>query len=287
MFDEQEARRLMRARNEVPGPPVRTTLTDVLQRGRRRLRLRRLGTYGGAVAAVAAIAVGAAVVPGMASQDPVGPAATRTPPTTKRPTTAQMPPSTSAPGACKGQPADLPAPTGTIKPENEVVPAFEAAVTELVKPASVRLMVAPQWESTSPKTGTARGTASLDVTDASGTRGVALEVVPFGGTTVQNAEADLHVYGQCDQPFRSVRKNGTIVLLYPAYGGPNQGLQRHLRIYTPGGHLYVVTAQDWGSPNLKQIEGDPDGRHVEGGTGTLPLNDEQFQRLADVFAELG
>ena len=310
MWTEQRLRDELHAMFDRFEPPVsEAAMTTVLRRGRRRLLLRRAAGLGGVAAAVTAIGVGAALIPAPAGgSGPVAPAAT---PTTA-PSTATngslppgwlpvkvAPPITETPGQIlstlpsganrqpKCRPAkytELPAATTGIKPEAEVVPAFEAAVTKVAAPAQVKRVRPTDWTADDPKTGGPRGFVEVDVTDARGVGSVGLEVIPLTGTPRQVADAEAYQYANCESPVRTELPDGTILQLYPMMTfNPRQPTQV-VQVYTPRGHRYIATAYGFGSVNYKPVAG---GETVEGGRGSVPLSTEQLVRLAHELAALG
>jgi hypothetical protein len=317
MLEEQHVRGAVRSVLDQPAPPAVTSLDAVVRRGRRRALVLRAGRFGGVVAAVAVIGVGATALRGLPSgevEQAVPAGATSSPTTTSAasadwpqgwtavsvasrtdgPAPPGGPPGTAAPGnpgldrsrwGCDSGIVELPPPTATIRPEHEVVPAFEAAVSKVVAPARTRSVLPPKWDMHDPKLVDQRGFVAVDVIDATGTGSVQLEVIRFGGTALQNADADAYSYGNCTRPARKTLHDGTILQMYPINTIDPQAQTRPVRIYTPGGREYIATAAGYSSARLGN---DHNGTATtQGDRGSVPLTTTQLAQLAEELAKLG
>jgi hypothetical protein len=292
-------------------PPVDDrVLTTVLHRGRWRLRTRRASMLGGIAIAVTAIGVGAAMLPapapggtgasatadsapGTASGTTSGAASSTVSSTGPAPSAPDWtpvpitpPPTAGQPSVCSDtSPPHLPPTAGGIRPEGEVLPAFQSAVTMIAASAQVRRVRPTYWSADDPKTGTPRGFIEVDVTDAGGTGSVQLEVMPLAGTPQQAADGDAYVYSNCVPPQRITLPGGAVLQLYPAMSENTPEPRRTVRIYTPNGHLYVATAAGYGSIHYRPAAGG--GERVVGGRGSVPLSVDQLTGLAKALAALG
>jgi hypothetical protein len=322
MLDERQLRDAVRSVLDQPAPPSAANLDTVLRRGRRRAVMRRTGTFGGVAAAVLAIAIGATALPGLQGGGQTGPAIATTAspavagsassPATTGAASPDWPPGwtpvsaapqtkeTASPGSgspprgsddfdrskwgCTSGVHRLPPPTTNIRPEHEVVPAFEAAVAKVAAPAQVRRVRQPVWYMRDPKNDEQLGHVAVDVTDAAGTGSVQLEVVRFGGTAEQNADANAYSYGNCARPVRKTLPDGTILQMYPVNDIDARQPTRPVRVFTPNGREYIATAASYGSSNLPP-EGE--GGLVNGGRGSVPLTAAQLAQLAEELAKLG
>jgi hypothetical protein len=291
--DDERARRLLRAVRDEPAPPPMTSAADVIRLGRRRVFAQRSAAIAGVVFVV--VAIGAASIwlgspaaddgPGVRVGD--GPTPHRSAPALTGWTRVEAPPATttatSEPPAppSASTPPETPQPctsdVGVVAPADtairlrqEVQPAFTKAVAAQLGDAPT--VATAQWDEPSPNTGTSRGYVEVSVPGPDGTGSVQLEVVPFGGSPTEAADADVYAYGGCTPPRRLVQPDGSVLQLYDVSQADAARPTQRVRVYQPDGQLYVITAAGWSSAVAND-----DGVII--GTGELPLTEEQ---LADV-----
>lgn len=316
MLDERQLRDAVRSVLHQPAPPSATSLDAVVRRGRRRAVVRRAGTFGGVAAAVVVIGIGATALqslPGGGTDQTGATIAAAESPAASSSVAPDWPPGwtpvsiapqtekVASPGpgpkprgsadgydqskwGCTSGVVQAPPPTATIRPEHEVVPVFAAAVTKVVAPAEVRRVRQPIWDMRDPRNDDQRGFVEVDVTDAAGTGSVQLEVVRFGGTAEQRADASAYSYGNCVRPVRKTLSDGTILQMYPVNDIDPRQPTRPVAVFTPNGRAYIITAASYGSPNLPP-EGE--GGFVDGGRGSVPLTVTQLAQLAEELARFG
>jgi hypothetical protein len=201
-------------------------------------------------------------------------------------TTAPPPRSTAAKGpgweqmafpdgmSCRDVPvAQLPPePDITILPRAVVETAFTSAVAGVVGKQPAVTMA--EWVERSPKQEGPRGYLAVEVPMAGGNGEVQLEVVRYGGTPEEIADASLSVYGNCVPPLRMSLGDGTVLQLYPVNGADTAAPTRPVQIYRPGNRMYIVTAAGY-----SQDDATPHGG-LAGGRGALPLTRQQLAQVA-------
>jgi len=294
--DAEDEKLLAQLRAEVHSqapPPVHTLLDDVVRRGRRRLRARRMAATLGVVAVVAGVGVTTAVL----RDNLPGNQLVASPPTSVTSTTglsgwsAAAPPSTSkrdstdcsngvtVPGEPKVDPVDVTALSGTLlKALTKAAPTANLRITRDTasnQPISSNSVLASTW---------------ADVIDSGGGGSVYVEVHGFSGTPAQAADSEQYVGGVCTAPQRKTLADGTIMQLYAETkydpGHPAQAL----RVYTPAHRLYIVTAEGFSSADWTQVnKDDPGAVAVPEGAGrhSLPLTESQLTAVGERIATLG
>jgi hypothetical protein len=291
--DTEDEELLAQLRAELSGqapPPVATALDDVVRRGRRRLRVRRLGASLGVVAVVAVVGVATSVlranVPGGMTADQLSTASTSSvvPTTTgwtssAKADTKECANGISVPGEPKVAPVDVDKINESLLDAlQKVAPKASMKITRstvLHKPTSSDSVLASTW---------------ADVIDSGGGGSVYVEVHGFSGTPVQAADSERFVDGECTPPQRQSLPDGTVMQLYAPLsydpGHPSQAL----RIYTPAHRLFIVTAEGFASPDWTQVAGaEPGTLVVPKGAGrhSLPLTEDQLTLVAQSVAAAG
>jgi hypothetical protein len=288
--EDQELLALLRA--EVDGqapPPVHTMLDDVVRRGRRRLRARRMGAALGVVAVVAGVGVTSAVLrdnlPGSGlTADHLSAASTvsgtgwvtPSPVISMRADSNDCSNGVSVPGEPKVDPVDVDHVNKVLLATlNDVAPKAAVKITRSTKsnkPASGDSVLASTW---------------ADVVDSGGGGSVYVEMHAFSGTPTQAADNERFVNGVCTPPLRKNLPDGTVMQLYGELkydpGHPSQAL----RVYTPGHLLYVITAEGFASTDWTQVPGDQPGTlAVPQGAGrhSLPLSQDQLTAIGESIA---
>ncbi|MCT2586612.1 hypothetical protein [Actinophytocola gossypii] len=267
MSDETQA---LRALADAPLPPATTTVEDVIRRGRRRAFVHRAGAVAAVVAVVTGIGVGTALLTA-----PTQEVETATAPPPETPIDGWIwvevtPPCT--PKGSSGRSADQPLPT----PEEAQTLLLDAIDTvdggerayvssALEKPAIGHVKVAVSM-------GEARGSVQLRVTH-------------YSGTPTQQADDDASVYDNCAGPSRTVLADGTVLQLYPPDRTDSKRPLQHLRVYRPGGRLYVVTSA--GSTEFRTVESPGGGVRAEVGSGRLPLTVDELASVGRELAAVG
>ena len=296
--EDEELLALLRA--EVDGqspPPVHTSVEDVVRRGRRRARGRRVGAALGVVAVVAAVGGTTAVLREMPGRglpaNQLNAASVSGSPTSTLPgwvvASPQSPSSHAGSGACStgvNVPGEPKVDSVDIDRVNKILlqslrqVAPKAAVritssTMIKKPTSGDAMLASTW---------------ADVIDAGGGGSVYIEIHGYSGTPIQAADDEQFVNGGCTTPQRRILADGTVMQLYAAErydpGHPSQAL----RVYTPAHRLYVITAEGFSSADWTQVPGDEPGTlAVPTGAGrhSLPLTEAQLTAVAEQIARIG
>jgi len=288
--DEELLARLRAEFSDQAPPPVHTELDEVVRRGRRRLRARRLGAALGVVAVVAGVGVATSVlranVPDGMTANQLSTASTSAAVTTTAGWTSSAKADTkdcangiTVPGEPKVAPVDVhklnDALIGTIL---KVAPNASTKITRstvLQKPTSSDSVLASTW---------------ADVIDAGGGGSVYVEVHAFSGTPVQAADSERFVDGNCTPPRRQLLPDGTVMQLYAPLsydpGHPSQAL----RVYTPAHRLFIVTAEGFASSDWTQVaKVEPDTLIVPKGAGrhSLPLTEDQLTIIAQNVAAAG
>jgi hypothetical protein len=307
---DDRTRAALHAVADVPAPPAVTTVEQVIQRGRRRALVQRGATVAAVVGVVAAIGVGGVLLRSTAEGKGVEPASppdtTTTTTTTGSPTFEPTPATTDPlpPASVPVEPTLLhgwewvsapmtenngycnPAipPDGEPKiglPDRAAVRRQFLAVVR-VQAGADPVVVYDSWEDYSPKTSAPRGFFDVNVDMGDGPGSVQLEVGRFGGTPKDAADADVSVYGSCEQPSRRTLADGTVLQLYrPDFHDPKIPVQ-HLGVYKPNGRHYVVTTAGYGEADKTRLD---DGAYtVTSGRGRLPLADEGIAAVAESLA---
>jgi hypothetical protein len=269
-------------------PPVHTALDNVVRRGRRRLRARRLGAALGVVAVVTGVGIATSVLRANLPDNQLSVASTSTPGVVTTTTgwtssakadTRECANGLSVPGEPKVDPVDVDKLNkvliGTIQ---KVAPKASTKITRstvLVKPTSSDSVLASTW---------------ADVTDSGGGGSVYVEVHGFSGTPVQAADSERFVDGDCTPPRRQLLPDGTVMQLYTPLsfdpGHPSQAL----RVYTPTHRLFIVTSEGFASPDWTQVaNAEPGTLIVPKGAGrhSLPLTEDQLTVIAQNVAAAG
>lgn len=289
--EDEELLALLRAEvSEQLPPPVHTALDDVVRRGRRRLRTRRLGAALGVVAVVAGVGVTTSVLrsslPGGMPSNQLAAASTSSVVTTTSGWTSSARSDTrdcsngiSVPGEPKVDPVNLDAVNKSLLAAlQKVAPKASSKITRstmLHKPTSSDSVLASTW---------------ADVVDSGGGGSVYIEVHGFSGTPTQAADSERFVNGECTPPRRQALPDGTVMQLYAPLsydpGHPSQAL----RVYTPTHRLYVITAEGFASPDWTQVaNAEPGTLVVPPGAGrhSLPLTEDQLTAVAESVAAGG
>lgn len=247
-LNDDAARRALHTLVDEPAPPVTTTLDQVLRRGRRRVLVQRAGAVAGVMAVVAAIGVSAVLLrPGDKDSLQVAITTSESAPTApSEPSSAATgPPSTATltplPGwevmrlptvGCDPGFIQLPPePEIAILPQTVVEPSFVAAVSGVIgQPPEV---TRAEWNPNSPKQVGPRGYLAVELPMPGGNGQVQLEVIRYGGTPRQIADASLATYGNCEPPMRKELGDGTILQMYPTNGETHCRRRGHCRSTGP------------------------------------------------------
>jgi hypothetical protein len=291
--DTEDEELLARLRAEVSDqapPPVTTALDDVVRRGRRRLRVRRLGASLGVIAVVAGVGIATSVLrtnlPGGLPANQLSAASTSSVVTTTSGWTSSAKADTkecangiSVPGEPKVGPVDVGKLNEVLLATlRKVAPKASTKITRstvLHTPTSSDSVLASTW---------------ADVTDAGGGGSVYVEVHGFSGTPVQAADSERFVDGECSPPQRQSLPDGTVMQLYAPLSYDPGHPSRALRVYTPAHRLFVVTAEGFASTDWTLVAGDEPGTlAVPKGAGrhSLPLTEDQLTAVARSLATVG
>ncbi|GAA3431642.1 hypothetical protein [Kutzneria kofuensis] len=293
--EDEELLALLRAEvSAQTPPPVHTALDDVVRRGRRRLRTRRIGAALGVVAVVAGVGVATSVLRGALPggglpANQLGVASTSSASRTStlsgwvipstRATAADGKDCTSGlsvPGTPQNSPVDLDRVNKTLLASlHEVSPKATMKITRTTNKPTADAVLASTW---------------ADVVDSGGGGSVYVEVHGFSGTPAQAADNDQFVGGECTPPRRKSLPDGTVMQLYAPLdydpGHPSQAL----RVYTPAHRLYVITAEGFASTDWTQVaNAEPGTLAVPEGAGrhSLPLTEDQLATVGERIAALG
>ena len=292
--DTEDEQLLALLRAEVDGqapPPVHTVLNDVVRRGRRRLRARRLGATLGVVAVVAGVGIATSVLrsnlPGglpsnqlaAASSSSVVTTTTGWASATVKADAKNCANGLSVPGEPKVAPVDVDRVNKTLLGSlRQVAPKATSKITRstmLNQPTSSDSVLATTW---------------ADVVDAGGGGSVYIEIHGFSGTPTQAADSERFVDGECTPSQRRNLGDGTVLQLYAPHsydpGHPSQAL----RVYTPAHRLYVVTAEGFASVDWTQVaNAQPGTLGVPQGAGrhSLPLTQDQLTAIGENLAAAG
>ncbi|AHH93478.1 hypothetical protein GCM10010174_31770 [Kutzneria viridogrisea] len=293
---DEELLAALRAELDAPAPPVRTQLDEVLRRGRRRVRARRLVAAAGVVTVVAGVGLGSAVLRGW--QGP-GEAPVASPPTTVVASTGNLP-SGWGPAPVTASPAS-PEPGAKVTcghwvtmPDNSRAPELDGALlakvlTETVQrvaPSAKVALTNTDWSSSLKRSDGLLGTVWIDITDSGGPGSLLTEVRAYAGAPAEAADAEAFVYGGCTTPLRKTLSNGTVLQLYGVNSDDPGHPSQALRVYTANRHLYVLVAEGFGSVNWTKDTGQ---LAVPKGVGrrSVPLTQQQLTQVGDYLATLG
>lgn len=307
MFDDDAARRALRELSDEPMPPVATTFDEVVRRGRRRVLVQRVAGAAGVMVVVAAIGVGAMLLrpSDQSGGVEVGGTNSVTTTTTTSPSTPsapsirneEAPTETSKPlvrsgwvqtnmpagidpdadGCMKKDDMKNAVPDVTVPPENVVRSALEIAIKEglSLPPMSTNT---PDWGGTS-------GHMVVEVpVNSSGNGQIQLEAKRFGGTPRQAADGSVMAEGNCEAPYRTTLKDGTVLQLYPTRDEETAHPVQSLRIYRPNGLMYTIVSAGYSETDMTPALG-TSGSVVEGGRGALPTTAEQLAVLGERLAQ--
>jgi hypothetical protein len=258
MFDEETARHALGTLNDEPAPPVRTTLDQVLRRGRRRVFVQRASAVAGVVAVVAVIGVGALSL----RPDPggVGVATTPTPAWTDG---WELVTPQRAGADCPDLPTHGPAEVNVpLPPENVVKRAFIATSKTVL--GKVPTTTSSEWDFTTSEQYGPRGIIFFDLVGDQ----LQLGVSRHGGTPQQAADWSSARSGHCEPLRRHALAGGTVLQLYPVmHDSPMDpmGPLQQVQILRPDGLDYQITS-------------------VGTTDGGLPITEEQLAALAEGFA---
>lgn len=292
---------------EGPAPVSTTTLDTVVRRGRRRVWARQAGTGLGVLAVVGVVGAGMMVLR-PASPDRIE---TATPQTTvdwpRIDARSQVPPTTFQPGMSAPLPPGRTLVDATscyqLVPETrtksgpgkaDLTPqsrqAFAEAARVVAQPAEVGDLIQDNSRAAATKLpfdGYYRYDA--DVTDSHGTGSVSIMAGIFTGDPVKAADERAFDLSNCEPPQRKVLPDGTVLQLYSLQASePFQSLSRSVYVFRPGGKLYEVRMQNWGSPDFapNPVQAQYPYR-IGAGRHTLPLTEVQLAGIAERIALFG
>lgn len=293
----------LRGALDVPAPPSSTTLEEVLKLGRRRVLVQRAGAFLGVAAVVVGIGVGAVSLnaapppaPADRPEPDYGPAVvvhTMTWPRVNTP--PQQPYGTWTPGSTAPPPPDRPIlqlPECDMRPGKLALSTTigterlpDAFLTKWV--ASVRQQL-PEMRVSELTPGLGNPAYQVDLTDLRGTGSVQLTAGRFTGTPQEYADDSLWETGDCEPPYRTVLRDGTIVQLHSVHAfEPFQSLVQVMNVYRADGLVYQLRLTNSGSPDVRPDPKQPTSwERIGAGRPTLPLSDEQFSRLGPTIAGL-
>ena len=292
--EDEELLALLRA--EVDGqapPPVQTALGDVVRRGRRRVRTRRIGATLGVVAVVTGVGIATSLLRDMptrglpasqlnaasssVSATPSG-WAVASPPSPSKPDSNNCSNGVSVPGNPQLGVLSVDQMNKTLLSAlRQVAPNASSKITRstLSKPGSGDSLLASTW---------------ADVIDSGGGGSVYIEVHSFSGTPAQAADNEQFVGGSCTAPMRRTFPSGTVMQLYAVEkydpGHPSQAL----RVYTPEHVQYVITAEGFSSADwTRDPSAQSDALAVPEGAGrhSVPLTESQLIAIGEQLAPLG
>ena len=255
MFDDETARHALQTLNDEPGPPVGTTLDQVLRRGRRRVFVQRASAVAGVVAVVAVIGVGALLL----RPDPGG-VRVATPPTPAWTDGWELVTPQRAGTDCPKLPEHGPAEVDTPLPPEEVVTRTFVETSKAVL-GKVPTTTSSEWDFTTSEQYGPRGIIFFDLVGDQ----LQLGVSRHGGTPRQAADWSSARSGHCEPLRRRALAGGTVLQLYPVmHDSPTGPLQR-VQVLRPDGLDYQITS-------------------VGTTDGGLPITEEQLAALAEGFA---
>jgi hypothetical protein len=269
MFDDDNTtRQALQTLNDEPGPPVATTLDDVVRRGRRRVLVQRVSAVAAVAAVVAGIGVGAVLLRSGDQHGGVQVGSTTEP---------------SATSALPGwQVVDMPADMTVVGPDDcrwksgqsppappkteIVVPRWEVLVSA-VEQVDGKLLANPpstapdDWWKFAPSTAddVGRGGTHVGIATGDGTGQLILDAAFYGGTPEQAADSSVVVFGNCGPPSRRVLADGTVLQLYPVHTNLPQPTQ-FVYMFRPSGYTY---------------------RLISAGETELPVTETQLAAIAE------
>ncbi|MEV6603448.1 hypothetical protein [Kutzneria sp. NPDC051319] len=291
--EDEELLALLRAEvSEQLPPPVHTALDDVVRRGRRRLRARRLGATLGVVAVVAGVGITASVLRsslsgGMPANQLAAASTSSGSPTTTLSGWVSTAHSNSkdcsnvlsVPGEPKADPVSA----------DKLSDTLLRALMKIASPGT-RLKITRSTAAEKPSSGDGLLASTwADVIDAGGGGSVYVEARGYTGTATQAADSEQFVNGGCTAPLRRTLSDGTVMQLYAETkydpGHPSQAL----RVYTPAHRLYVITAEGFSSADWTKVPGEPGTLAVPDGAGrhSLPLSETQLTAIGEAIAGTG
>lgn len=290
----------LRGALDVPAPPVKTTLDDVLRRGRRRVFAQRAGAVLGVVVVVAGVGFGAATL------NAAGPTEPATPPsslTTLPPRPLEEP--------LDWKRVDVPpqTPLHTFQPGNTAPPPDGRKILDLpfcdmsFRQEGLNMQVGivelPQAFLDKAREGVRRDAGKavgplqaaarhyeFDVSDERGTGSIRITAGKFRTTPRVAADDGVWETGDCLPPYRHVLEDGSIVQVHSVHGyEPFQSLTQRMAIYRADGTLIQFELHNFGSPDMTPDPKQPRNLVRTGpGRETLPLTDRQFALLGATVA---
>jgi hypothetical protein len=168
-------------------------------------------------------------------------------------------------------------PDVTVPPENVVRTALEAVIKEELS--------RPPMSTNTPDWGATSGHMVVEVpVNSSGNGQIQLEAKRFGGTPSQAADGSVMAEGNCEAPYRTTLRDGTVLQLYPTRDEETAHPVRSLRIYRPNGLMYTIVSAGYSQTDMTPALG-TSGSVVEGGRGALPTTAEQLAVLGERLAQ--
>lgn len=292
-MNDDELRRALRAELDVPAPAARTSLDDLLRRGRRRVFAQRAVTVMGVLLAVAGIGFGGVALSAAPRTLPPAETVSTTPTTT--PTTAvraeaswpRINEPSRTPTITLNYP-DMPIPCeqsgtplltgwpGSSKAPDSVRAAWERALTGLA--GQVQFLVMEPREP-------GEREAYNYWADVTGHGSIWLRAGSFTGDPLAQADDQKWAQGDCVPPKRHVLSDGTVLQLYAVKEAtPVPTLSQRLVIYAPSGMSYEIKVSNHSAEYLLGPEID-ETNGPSGGRPELPLTEEQLAGIGLAVAE--
>lgn len=291
----------LRGALDVAAPPARTTLDEVMKRGRRRVFAQRVGAVLGVVTVVAGVGFSAA---SLNSADPT-PA---TPPTSRtEPAPSEQPldwPRVNLPPQASPKvhtpDATAPPPPGrailrlpVCERKQSKVPMVQDTGTVIFEPELlIKLQEALLRHRGNAKVGGLKSEFDdpihylADVSDERGTGSVIVFAGRYTGTPLAAADAGVWETGDCNPPYRRVLANGTIVQLHEVHiYGPFQLIAQRMVVYRPDGLMLKFELRNFGTPDLRRSASRAEWEFVGTSRETLPMTQQQFAALGLTVAE--
>lgn len=290
----------LRGALDAPAPPPTTTLDHVLKRGRRRVFAQRAGAMLGVVVAVAGIGIGATTLNHAAPDRMPADQPNEAPATVEHAvgwprvsTPPQVPHGTWTPTV--SAPAGWPTPT---------LPLCDTKAPSIARPVELGGELPSQefvstWLDQARKLlpGSTLGDAKVepsqtqyrfDVSDSRGTGSIRIFAARFVGTPLANADDTLWEAGDCEPARRLLHPNGSVAQLHSVRPyGPYQTLTQTLDVFRKDGLLVQLEMHNFGSPSYNVSDPGNLTNVQRAGRPTLPLSDEQFEKLGLALAEAG